>query len=441
MQKLEHLIRYDTAQDKVYLEEYKDKIDFLVFNANILCHHSEDNAKTIYVNFPTTKFFIDPKLYNFQLDISNIKSKKKDKSETIKESFIKLASEYCLDYVIEKETPLSTNQVLKHGIQKLAQSVLDFQINFINEHLDSELKDLIEFSEQFRYPEILISASFCLLSENDLEWLSINGELLKKSLLLKNNYNLPIYANLIISKSILENKKLMSEIINTYSIADGLILWIDDFDEQSVNEEIIEALISFIMKYKEKNQNKKIYSLYGGYLSELLSNFGLNGVCHSVAYGESKKINRGGGKPFSKYYLPLLYNRVKPEDMIRLLRQMNIKTRNDFLNEICSCTACNKNIFDDNIERRFFVYLDDYESTTLIRKNAKNNCRWHYLEVKAEEFNSISTTKLKELVNNIYNTYLKLEKENYIDRAEYLHLLRWFNVLNKYVDDDLIGKI
>lgn len=77
MQKLEHLIRYDTAQDKIYLEEYKDKIDFLVFNANILCHHSEDNAKTIYVNFPTTKFFIDPKLYNFQLDISNIKSKKR----------------------------------------------------------------------------------------------------------------------------------------------------------------------------------------------------------------------------------------------------------------------------------------------------------------------------------------------------------------------------
>ena len=46
MQKLEHLIRYDTVQDKIYLEEYKENIDSLVFNANILCHHSEDNAKT-----------------------------------------------------------------------------------------------------------------------------------------------------------------------------------------------------------------------------------------------------------------------------------------------------------------------------------------------------------------------------------------------------------
>lgn len=434
MQKLEHLIRYDTAQDKTYLEDYKEQIDFLVFNANILCHHSEDTAKTLYVNFPTTKFFIDPRLHSFQLDIPNIKSKKKNKPETIKQSYIKLASEYSLDYVIEKETPLDINQVLKHGIEKLTRSVLNFQVNFLNEHLDPELKELIEFSEQFRQPEVLISPSFCLLSENDLEWLPINNELFKKSLLLKNEYNLPIYGNLIISKNILENKQLIFEIINTYSILDGLFFWIDDFDEQSVNEEIIEALINFILQYKEKNKNKKIYSLYGGYLNELLSNFGLNGVCHSVAYGESKKINRGGGKPFSKYYLPLLYKRINPEDMIRLLREMKIETKNDFFKNICSCGVCKKNIYDDNIKLRFFIYLDDHEANKLLRNNAKNNCRRHYLEVKAKEFALISTTEFKVLVNNIHDTYLKLEKENYINNNEYLHLLRWFNVLKKYIN-------
>lgn len=279
MQKLEHLIRYDTAQDKMYLEEYKDEIDFLVFNANILCHHSEDNAKTLYVNFADTEFFIDPKLYNFQLDISNIKNKKKDKSENIKESYVKLASEYGLDYVIEKETPLTTSQVLKHGVKKLSQDILDFQIHYINEHLDAELKELIEFSGLYRKPSKLISASFCILSENDIDWLIINDKLLEESLLLKKDYDLPIYANLIISKSVLKNERLILEIIEKYSKADGLIFWIDDFDEQNVTADIIDALINFVSKYREKNKNKKVYSLYGGYLNELLFNFGLSGVC------------------------------------------------------------------------------------------------------------------------------------------------------------------
>lgn len=433
MQPIKHLVRYDTAQDKIYLEDYCKNIDFLVFNANILCHHSEDKSRTIYTSFPNTKFFIDPRLYSFQLDISNIKSRKKDKSERIKDSYVKLASEYELDYVIQAETPLNTSQVLKHGIDKLTESILNFQYNFINEHLDEELKDLIEFSGQFRHPEMLIAPSFCLLSENDFKWLEVNKKLLDESLKMKDVYNLPIYANLIISKDVLENKIFMSQIIKIYSKADGLVFWIDDFDEQCVNENMIKSLIDFTVEYKKENQTKKLYSLYGGYLSILLANFGMDGVCHSVAYGESKKINRGGGKPLSKYYLPMLYNRMKPENMIRLIRRMKIETRRDFLNQICSCDVCKKNIFDDNIELRFFVYLDDYESTQTLRGNAKNNCRTHYLKVKNDEFDSIHTKKFGILVDTIHNTFLKLKDKDYLDKGEYEHLLRWFNVLRKYI--------
>lgn len=433
MQPIEHLVRYDTAQDKKFLEEYCKNIDFLVFNANILCHHSEDKSRTIYSSFPKTKFFIDPRLYSFQLDISNIKNRKKGKPEKIKDSYLKLASEYELDYVIQTETPLSTSRVLKHGIYKLAESILNFQFNFINEHLDEELKELIEFSKQFRRPEILIAPSFCLLSENDFKWLEINDKLLDASLSIKDTYNLPIYANLIISKEILENKIFMSQIIKIYSKADGLIFWIDDFNEQCVNESIIKSLIDFTIEYKKENQNKKLYSLYGGYLSILLANFGMGGVCHSVAYGESKKINRGGGRPLSKYYLPMLYNRMKPESMIRLIRRMKIETRRNFLNQICSCNICKKNIFDDNIERRFFRYLDDYDTTPMHRFNAKNSCRTHYLEVKNEEFNSICTKKIDFLIDSIHSTYLKLKDRDYLDKSEYEHLLRWVNVMKEYI--------
>ncbi|MFY4804655.1 hypothetical protein ACOTWC_11370, partial [Aliarcobacter butzleri] len=84
--------------------------------------------------------------------------------------------------------------------------------------------------------------------------------------------------------------ELIELILNEYSIADGLLLWINNFNELSVDEKNIESLIYLVQTYKKQNPQKEIFSLYGGYFQELLNNIGLDGVCHSVAYGESKEV-------------------------------------------------------------------------------------------------------------------------------------------------------
>ncbi|GEM_PF-1911545 len=427
--KLEHLIRFDTAEDKIFLQEYLNDIDLIVFNANILCHQSTNKADTLYSSFPNKKFFIDPRLYSFQLNLSNIKNK----AGKIKSSYMKLAIEYGLDYVIDSDTSLTIEQVLKHGLNKLSEDILDFQNNFINENLDSEMKEMISFSKQFRTPEILIAPAFCILDEKDLKWLDINKKLLDISLKVKDKYNKPLYANLIISKEILSNKKAITQILDIYCKADGMVFWIDDFNEVSINENIIENLISLLIYYKQKNQTKKIYSLYGGYLHQILFNFGLNGVCHSVAYGESKKINHGGGIPLSKFYLPMLYKRMQPESMIRLIRDIPIKTKKEFYEYICNCPICKKIINNDNIKLTFFSYLDDLEATDTIRRNAKYNCRSHYLEVKKKEFTLINTRTFEDLVKILEDTYKNISINHYMVKPEYIHLDRWIKVLKSYI--------
>lgn len=426
MSELEHLMRFNTSEDKFYLDKYIDSIDKLVFNANTLCHHSSSKAKSIYVDFSSKNFIIDPLLYSFQLDIKFIKNKENTK---IRDSYVKLAQEYGILHLIEDEISLTVKDIYSHGVLKLIDDVFNFQLNYIDLNLDEDIKRLLTFTKKYKKPEYLVIPSFYIADDN--EWLLLNKELVEQSIKLKEKYNIPMYGNIVINKNVLSNHKLINKIIEIFSPADGLVFCIDDFDETNVSKNTILDFINFIKKYRRINESKKIYSLYGGYFSQLLSNIGLSGVCHSVAYGESKKINSIGGPPVHKYYLPSLYFRMKPENMLKFLTNMNINTQKDFFTKICNCEVCNQNIFDDDIYKRFFVYLDDLASSKLLRKNSKNNCRCHYLEVKSKEFIDIQTKDYTLLVNNLKETYNTFIDNNYLEEIEFSinYLLNWYEVL------------
>ena len=95
-------------------------------------------------------------------------------------------------------------------------------------------------------PEWLIAPYFYMTEHNYNSWYELNKELMIKSLELKSEYDLDIYAQIVIDKKLLLNGNRMTEILNSFSGADGLIYWIDDFDETSASMEELKAIYQFI---------------------------------------------------------------------------------------------------------------------------------------------------------------------------------------------------
>ncbi len=429
MESLKHIIKYGTAVDTQFIKEYKETFDLLALNANILCFQSENMARNIYVEFKNLPYFIDPKLYVFQNDLKYIK---KDKSDEFRQSYITLAKNYGLDYVIDKDSSLTIQEVKMHGIETLTKDILKFQIDYIYENLSTELKQFAMLSNTKKEPSFLNIPSFTIKDIKVQDWLNINIQMIEESMKLKKASfnNKEMYANLIISKDSLNSKELIDQIIEKYSLADGLLFWIDGFNELKVDEETIMSLIYFIQKYKKLNPNKNIYSLYGGYFSQLLNKIGLSGVTHGVGYGESKDINTIGGVPsVQKYYMPKLFQRMTPEAIIKLLNTMKLSTKHDFYEKVCDCAICQHNIYDNNIDLRFFIYLDDTDSSKNLRSNSRINCTKHYLEVKHIEFTKIRSSDTKTLINNLKYTFDSYVKNNYANSSDISYLMRWYSSL------------
>ncbi|MFX4237469.1 hypothetical protein ACOL20_04020 [Aliarcobacter butzleri] len=429
MKKLKHLIRYGTAQDNQFIKEHASSLDLLAINANLLCHHSENISRAIYVDFSKIGYFIEPKLYVYQNDLRYIK-----KNDIVKKSYTILANQYNLEYIIDRNEHLQVKELTDNKLEELVECTFDFQQNWVYDNLNEELKEFSKLSNLKKEPEFLVIPSFYIRDIEDMEWYYLNLKLIQKSLQYKNQYNQKnMYANLIIGQEILNNTELIELILNEYSIADGLLLWINNFNELSVDEKNIESLIYLVQTYKKQNPQKEIFSLYGGYFQELLNNIGLDGVCHSVAYGESKEVCSLGGAPVvQKYYMPNLFQRMKPETMIKLLHNLKLKNKYQFYEKVCDCGICKINIFDDNIYNRFLTYLDAIDDNNTSRNNARINCIKHYLEVKCNEFINITERDfliLIEELKEIFDTYIDKE---YLEKEDIYYLQKWYNCLKKY---------
>jgi hypothetical protein len=422
---LKQYIRYGTAYDKEFLQDYIDKYEGIVLSANSLCFQSEYISRLINVELKEKPFFIDPRVNFFQTDLEKIK-----KDGKFKKSYILLANEYNIDFTIEKDSPLKISDITKIGLSNFAYSILSFQEKFISKILPEHLKLFSKFTNQYKTPDFLIAPAFHIETKKDLDWIKLNKDLLDESLNLKNEFNnLRIYANLLINKDILLEDDMINKIIEQYSNADGIVFWIDNFNELTIDTKYIIAFKQFIQKCNSKYPKKELISLYGGYFTQLLSHLGISGVTHSLEYGEYKSIKGQGGMPMHKFYLPELKFRMKPFDMIKLLKDMNINSKEKFYKKICSCNICKKNIDSDNIHSNFFIYLDDSNKKKLQRSISKANCIDHYLEVKYIEFEHIKNNNFQYLIEELNIIYNKFISNKYFDSTKLLYLDKWYKSL------------
>jgi len=463
-QRIVHILRYGTVAEKIHLEKAFSAFDYLSINGNTAAYVSNAIAKFIVEKFFSSNdkgYFIDPITYAFQGKIDLLFSKSKDSNEySIKKSIAKLIEIYGLPLNrIENRTPIVpddfSNSIDKEGF---VDRILSFQYNLVYDHVQKQdLQKYLDYVApgqsdnipQLR-PKFVIAPYFYLdmQSMNWKAWLDLNIEFVNISVAKsKQDYmDIPVFAQIVINKSILMNPQAIKEIVNAYSMlkCEGYTIWVDDLNEHEATKDELGGFASLLAGLK----HKPVYNMYGGYFSILLTHKSiglLTGVSHGLEYGESRMVYPvGGGIPVSKYYYLPLHQRLDFTKAFYLLEYANVlDTEKEnwgdsekYFSEICRCSQCKKVIGQEMINFMGFESTDFYEihrnNRVMRRKKAssdtKQNCLYHYLLCKKMEFSQVNRKKLQQLLDELISNGDKYSSCNYIKEGELDYTSIWREV-------------
>ena len=140
----------------------------------------------------------------------------------------------------------------------------------------------------------------------------------------------------------------------------------------------------------------------------MLESNGMQGVSHSLCYGESKDPLAEGGGFFVRYYHPRMRTKI-PAGRIQ-----------DFLNlrptHACSCPVCVQIIQEHR----------SWDSITV------GEAAIHYLNIRAQELATIDTLGTSELLGDFRTVAQEMRRVDRTGAEEqfYLHLERWASTLS-----------
>ena len=436
-----HYLRYGTAAEQKYMKEYRHTYDGVAINGTMLAHNSRSISAFLHKDLTGKALIIDPMTHAFQHDLEKIQNQYGE----IKSSVGKLVDLYGepVTTAISRFRPVAPADFTEQNIDGFINNILNFQMEHLKVKLDEKFQEYIQFFGLYQEPSILIAPYFYLTPDNIDKWLSLNCQLLERSMRLKGDFHKPIFAQLVIHRDLLVDQQRRAELLSCLSLADGLLYWIDGLDETKASIDELTAVKSLVTEYKRDNPDKAIISLYGGYFTELLLKFGLSGIIHGLEYGENREVVPvGGGIPQSKYYLPPIKKRIPAPTMLRILNFYGITSPDKFFAEICDCRECKKTIKSTPIDADFNEFIKVKPEPKIIRykksgniremslpaRESKEKCLFHYLEVKNKEINAVFKKSTKSLLSALLESHDKYT--DYFYEGEVDHLKKWYTVLN-----------
>jgi hypothetical protein len=364
--------RYDFAVTQVFLEMV-GKYYGIAVSAHILSYTPTSVVQLL--NDVQKPFFIDPMTFVFTRDLAVI-----SKNRKLKMSYKKLVAYYgppfdgCIngDRITPTDFKDNLGNLDESRMYDVCRKVLDFQKNRCS--IDTSFPKYYQLLRKGRLlspasPSFLVAPYFLAARHGD-EWYKINLRLARISQTLKGDKEL--YAVIFISSDVLWDDSQISNIVNDYAGFDGYLIWVDDLDEENVNSELsgLKMLISKLASF-----GKPVYSLYGGYLCDLLSKFGLTGYSSGICYGESRGVDTRGGGAGNRYYIPFVHMKIS-EDLANLF----FAESNRNAATMCTCGTCNAirsslpaNVSSKDYSDKFFAQMDflDY--------------RRHFVNMKSQE--------------------------------------------------------
>ena len=383
--------KYDFASTQVFLG-LSSKYYGVSISAHVLAYTPTSVVQLL--NQVRKPFFIDPITYVFARSIRNI-----SRNGRMRRSFRKLVeNDYkqpFLQCVTNNSalTPMTFKNLAggldDSAITSMCPRVLDFQKTKCRAltsfpKYNTLLKKGVVLSPLS--PTFLVAPYFLAERHGD-DWYKISLRSAQISRSLKQHFDL--YAVLCISRGMLWDTGQIRNVIQDYAGHDGYIIWVDDFDEAALTSSDIlgiKELVSGLSKY-----GKPIYSLYGGYLCDLLGKIGLSGYSSGICYGEKRSVDAIGGGAGNRYYVTISHSKIS-EDLANAFFAQS--TGN--LRYMCPCETCSdirrnipSTVTPQEYADRFFAQMDflDY--------------RRHFVNIKYLEMNALDSQSIPQVIVSI----------------------------------------
>jgi len=427
---MDHIYYYATHAEQRYFlgPTMRDQYNKIGINGNIVSYTPSGVAS--FLATANKPFYIDPQTHIFQFSTQHLK-KNNDPKKKFKPSIEILASDRLkgpFSSVVTEDKPLlpsvfyEGDEIDLEKVDIICRGCLEFQKNTIIEEINEEDIEFLDTEENLT-PQFLIAPYFYISSKNSPKWLDLTSICYSRTKELENNF--PIYLSLVIAKDIVfdarEKERVIEKIRNIKP--DGILLWVDDLEEESLSVDKVQKYIQFLKSLK--TNTGIVINTHSGYLSILFGHpevGGLfDGISHGINYGESRSVVPvGGGIPMARFYFYSVHSRLRWGDALQIVQKNNWWGRREtYAKNVCSCKQCHDLIAQSNtVEDAFFYYG---RSQTVERKSrsgsrieleyptseAKQAAANHYLFNKTREINSIQNFTLAEIFDQLTDSYNK----------------------------------
>lgn len=367
---------------------------------------------------------------DFIREIEKPKENEKGKVEifTIKNSYRRLATKYFQCDIINQigNRALSPDDFDDPDLlRKFVTSVISYQQNILLERFkDEKYKDL---QVGILPPKFILSPYFSI---SNSKWyrtqIQIWGEFEKQyeeenaSLVLLMSKDYFLLNSLLLIEDVL---KLKSKYV---------FYWIAGFKEESSKEEDLTIYVNFIRTITSKG--KMLIDLYAGGMSTFLIPLGLTGITNGPGYGMDREVEPvQGGVPTAQYYIPTRHTRQQVLESYTLINSNRIESKDEFHRYVCNCPICQTGIKNTAAEMlQFFGEMDkpkpdkngNYRSYP--KPSALERCAFHFILARLIEFKWAIAANEEDVMKRI-------ESEINIWKKSNSHLIKWQNVLKKFV--------
>jgi len=403
----QYLLRMGSHAERFYLEWASTIYDAMILNANLV-EGTPAACLSLVETLVDKPYIIDPISHAFALPVGYLQSTRVNKTTgkeitTTKRTFQRLAERYGEPFAGAVGTrPLTPDDFADTTTRENAvERILTYQ----RDRLEEEQPDSgpLRGSSVGVRPRLLIIPYFFI--DQARTWVPTNLALVNDAVQLR--LELPSYAMVLVNRTLLQDLDMLKTVAQEYcnTGADGFFVWVSDQVEQAMGRLEVSNFVQFVRMLC--SDGRPIYNMYGGYLSALLSTFGLTGFCHGIGYGEHRNVVPvlGGGVPPAKYYFPPLHRAFVFADIQPVVANLSTE---QYYSDVCNCPVC-QNVIGDNFQANFQKYGETElkgtgKSGQLVYIQTSNSvrfCRGHYLVAGFIEIQQVRSTDIKSLISQL----------------------------------------
>jgi hypothetical protein len=344
----------------------------------------------------------------------------------LKRSFVRLMMAYrkSVGGILDREgRPLLPTDFEAGLVESLCRDVIGLQRRLIQTVAQPTLERLMALADQKiekrRTNLQYVCAPYFYFEATSDPWYEVSLRLAEETLRLEQK--LPVSPIICFSRQALLVQREISKIVRDYKDFPIVTIWISDFEEDKVGTKFLKGLVRLVGEFA--GAGVKIYNLYGGYFSALLSKIGLTGFSSSICYGDSKSVDTvatGGGFPL-RYYIPHIKSKVSVLDARTYY--------SDNPQYLCNCNTCSS--IKEKLDARGEKVGPDYVGKFFSLLNDET-AKIHFMTCRNVEIQLIKQNTLQYLIGKLRSEFDEQEKAGigiYGKNFDVTHLRNWAEAL------------